>query len=189
MTKRELRQIQAVALVVISLLYLGFRSLPFNKGGTTSEAKPPPDGVYHVERVVDGDTLKLSGGDRVRLIGVDTPEVHYSDKLVRDARRSGKDVAEIQSMGKAASDFTKAIAAGKKVSLEFDVKKRDRHGRLLAYVYLEDGTFLNAKILEEGYGQVMTVPPNVKYSEVFLKLQQGARENRKGLWGAKNGLK
>ncbi len=66
--------------------------------------------------------------------------------------------------------------------LEFDVEKRDRYGRTLAYVYLEDGTFVNAKILEEGYGQVMTIPPNVKYSDHFLKLQREARAGNKGLW-------
>ncbi len=57
-----------------------------------------------------------------------------------------------------------------------------RHGRLLAYVYLEDDTFVNAWLVEHGYAQVMTVPPNVKYQDLFLKLQREAREARKGLW-------
>jgi micrococcal nuclease len=131
---------------------------------------------------VDGDTLKLSGGERVRLIGVDTPEVHYSDKLLRDAKRSGSDIKAIQAMGKKASDFTKGLCEGKRVRLEFDVEKRDRYKRLLAYVYLEDGTFINAKIIEEGYAQVMTIQPNVKYADLFLKLQREAREKGRGLW-------
>lgn len=67
--------------------------------------------------------------------------------------------------------------------LELDVDQMDRYGRTLAYVYLEDGTFLNAKLVEEGYAVIMTVPPNVKYVDLFIKLQKEARENRKGLCG------
>ncbi len=67
--------------------------------------------------------------------------------------------------------------------LEFDVERRDHYGWLLAYVYLENGTFVNAWLVENGYAQVMTVPPNVKYQEMFLKLQREAREARRGLWG------
>jgi micrococcal nuclease len=120
---------------------------------------------------------------------VDTPEVHYSEKLFRDARKSHKDVEAIQAMGREASKYTKRLVDSKRVKLEFDVDKHDRYGRLLAYVYLEDGTFVNARILEDGYGQVMTIPPNVKYADMFLKLQQKAREERKGLWGKDELLK
>lgn len=187
MTKRELRQIQAIALVVVSLAYLGFRSLPFHKFAQAAPEKSK-DELCYVGRVVDGDTLKMSDGERVRLIGVDTPELHYSDKLLRDAKDSGKSIKAIQAMGQKASDFTKSLVDGKKVRLEFDVKRRDRYGRLLAYVYLEDGTFVNAKIVEEGYGKIMTIRPNVKYSDLFLKLQGEAQEKRKGLWGAKDGF-
>lgn len=62
------------------------------------------------------------------------------------------------------------------------MQKRDKYGRLLAYVYLEDGTFVNAWLVENGYAMVMTVPPNVKYQELFLKLQREARGARRGLW-------
>lgn len=85
-------------------------------------------------------------------------------------------------MGKLASNFTRRLVEGKRVRLVFDVQKRDRYGRLLAYVYLENGTFVNAKIVEEGYAQVMTVAPNVKYAEMFLKLEREARQKGKGLW-------
>ncbi|MFQ5539639.1 MAG: thermonuclease family protein, partial [Candidatus Binatia bacterium] len=66
---------------------------------------------------------------------------------------------------------------------EFDVQQLDRYKRLLAYVYLEDGTFVNAWLVEHGYAQVMTISPNVKHQELFLKLQREAREGRRGLWG------
>ena len=179
--KKNIRNLQVAALVIASVIYLGYKCLPFTK---CLEAK---DGFCYVERVVDGDTLKLSDGRRVRLIGVDTPELHYSKKLIRDARSSNRDIKTIQAMGQAASDFTKSLCVGKKVRLETDVEKYDKYGRVLAYVYLEDGSFLNAKILEEGYGQVMTIPPNVSRAEYFLKLQREAREKEKGFWGAENG--
>ena len=85
-------------------------------------------------------------------------------------------------MGKLASDFTRKLVEGKRVKLVFDVQKHDRYGRLLAYVYLEDGTFVNSRIIEEGYAQVMTIAPNVKYAQTFLKLEREARQKGDGLW-------
>ncbi|MBI4972400.1 MAG: thermonuclease family protein [Candidatus Omnitrophica bacterium] len=135
-----------------------------------------------VKRVVDGDTIQLETGERLRLIGIDTPEMHESQKLERDSQRSGQDKKVIQELGRRAYEFTKNLAEGKRVSLEFDVERYDKYKRLLAYVYLKDGTFVNAKIVEEGYASLMTIPPNVKYADLFLKLYQEARENRRGLW-------
>ena len=69
------------------------------------------------------------------------------------------------------------------MSLEFDVDRRDRYERLLAYVYLkDDGVFVNAEIVKQGYASLLTIPPNVKYADLFLKLYREARENRRGLW-------
>lgn len=138
--------------------------------------------LFYVDKAIDGDTLKLSNGEHVRLIGIDTPESRYNNKLVRDSKRSRKDIDTILKMGKEASNFTKSLVEAKRVRLVFDVQKHDKYGRLLAYVYLEDGTFVNAKIVEEGYAQVMTVPPNVKYSQTFLKMERAARDNARGLW-------
>lgn len=135
-----------------------------------------------VKRTVDGDTLLLENGERVRLIGIDTPEMHESNKLYRDAQRTKQDVSTIQKLGRRAYEFTKNLVEGKRVSLEFDLERHDKYDRLLAYVYLKDGTFVNAKIVEEGYGSLLTIPPNVKYADLFLKLYQEARENRRGLW-------
>jgi len=135
-----------------------------------------------VKRVVDGDTLQLESGERVRLIGIDTPEMHESEKLQRDAARTKQGQATIQKLGRRSYEFTKDLVEGKRVSLEFDVEKHDRYKRLLAYVYLKDRTFVNAKIIEEGYASLMTIPPNVKYADLFLSLYQEAREKRRGLW-------
>ncbi|MFH1281672.1 MAG: thermonuclease family protein [Candidatus Omnitrophota bacterium] len=135
-----------------------------------------------VTRVVDGDTLVLENKERVRLIGIDTPEMHESNKLNRDAQRSGQNVATIKQLGRQSYEFTKKLVEGKRVRLEFDVERFDRYKRILAYVYLLDGTFLNAAIVEKGYASLMTYPPNVKYADEFLRLYRQARENKRGLW-------
>lgn len=181
--RKELKVMQAVAILVAAIIFLGIRSLPFKQNAPSAHSE-----YASVARVVDGDTLKLSDARRVRLIGVDTPEVHYSEKLLRDAKRTNKDVRTIQAMGKRASQFTKQLCEGKRVRLESDVTKFDKYKRTLAYVYLEDGTFVNAEIIKEGYAQVMTIPPNIKYADYFLKLQREARDARSGLWASTDDL-
>jgi len=177
---KELKYLQMAGLIIASVIYLAVKGLNFSGSSDTITAK---DGeMYFVTRVVDGDTIVISGNEKVRLIGVDTPEKFYSDKLRRDSERSGKDIKAIQALGSRASDFTKRLCLNKRVRLEYDVEKRDRYRRLLAYVYLEDGTFVNAKIIEEGYGQILTVPPNVRHSGYFRKLENDARDAKRGLW-------
>jgi micrococcal nuclease len=149
-------------------------SLPFGKSYNYDDVL--------VVRAVDGDTLKLENGERVRLIGMDTPELHESAKLYRDARKSGQDAAAIQRLGKKSADFTKKLVEGKRVRLEFDVDKKDKYGRLLAYVYLKDGTFVNGEIVRQGYASPYTFPPNVRYVDLILSLYKEARENKRGLW-------
>jgi micrococcal nuclease len=135
-----------------------------------------------VNRVIDGDTIELASGQRVRLIGIDTPEMHESRKLYSDSKRLKTDVSVIQALGRRSYAFTKDLVEGKSVRLEFDVEKYDKYGRLLAYVYLKDGTFVNAEIVKEGYASLMTIPPNVKHADLFSKLYQQARMDKKGLW-------
>lgn len=124
-----------------------------------------------VKRVIDGDTLLLTNGEKVRLIGVDTPETKHPQKPV-------------QYFGKEAHLFTKGMVEGKEVRLEYDWQKRDKYGRLLAYVYLKDGTFLNAEVIKQGYGFAYTRFP-FKYLEEFRQYEREARENRRGLWDEK----
>lgn len=151
-------------------------TIPFGKNYDYANIK--------VKRVVDGDTLVLENGDKVRLIGIDTPEMHESDKLDRDSKKSGEDRRTIQELGKRSYLFVRGLIEGKQVSLEFDLERRDRYGRLLAYVFLKDKnqTFVNAEIVKAGYASLMTFPPNVKYADLFLKLYQEARVNKRGLW-------
>ena len=135
-----------------------------------------------VIRAVDGDTLVLENNERVRLIGIDTPEMHESSKLNRDGQRLGQDVETIKQLGRRSYEVMKKLVQGKRVRLEFDLERRDKYKRLLAYVYLPDGTFLNAEMVKQGYASLMTYPPNVKYADLFLKLYQQARQDQRGLW-------
>lgn len=125
-----------------------------------------------VERAVDGDTVVLVGGERVRYLGVDTPELHHPKKPV-------------EYLAREAWAFNRRLVEGRRVRLEFDVQRRDRYGRLLAYVFLEDGTFVNAEVLRQGYAQILTIPPNVRHQDQFLQLQREAREQGRGLWSRK----
>lgn len=127
---------------------------------------------YPVSRVVDGDTLKIVYNEKevsVRLIGIDTPESVHPD--------SNKNVPE----GRLAADFTRRALEGKEVFLEFDISESDRYGRLLAYVWTEDGMF-NKALLKAGMASVYTYPPDVKYAEEFMELEKEARKNKIGLW-------
>ena len=154
-------------------------------GFTASCAKIDYDHVF-ISRVIDGDTLELANGQRVRLIGIDTPEMYKSKKLYRDAQRSKQDLQTIQELGQRSYNFTKKLAEGKLARLEFDVEKRDVYGRVLAYVFIKsddsEEIFLNAEIIKQGYASLMTFPPNVKYVDLFRKLYQEAREDKRGLW-------
>ena len=124
---------------------------------TNGVEQPVKANTYDVIRVVDGDTFVVDFNgteEKVRLIGIDTPESVHPD--------ADKNTAA----GVTASDYTKALLTGKSVELEFDVQERDKYGRLLAYAYL-DGYMLNKKLLEDGYAVVSTYPPNVKYVDEF----------------------
>lgn len=124
-----------------------------------------------VVRVVDGDTIHVRVGqdiEKVRYIGVNTPEIHHP--------RKGEEPG-----GREAFAVNRALLAHRHVRLELDVRLRDRYGRLLAYVWVGE-TMINAELVRRGYAQVMTVPPNVRYQELFVKLQREARESGRGLW-------
>ncbi len=139
-----------------------------------------------VQYVSDGDTIavKLNGvKEKVRLIGIDTPESRVNDKTLRDSNRSGADIETIISQGKKATTFVKSVLhKGNEVTLKYDVERRDRYGRLLAYVYLGDGRMLNDVIIGNGYAAPLTIAPNVKYKDRFLKSYQNARNKKLGLW-------
>jgi micrococcal nuclease len=132
-------------------------------------AQPALEGT--VVRVVDGDTIHVRLGERlekVRYIGVNTPEVHHPTR--------GEEPG-----GRAAAGVNGQLVNGRRVRLELDAQSRDRFGRLLAYVWV-DATMVNAELVRRGVAQVMTVPPNVRYQALFVRLQREAREAGRGLW-------
>ncbi len=166
-------------------------SVPAPPSSPTEPSPPQPQVQIRtvpatVLSVTDGDTFhaRLNGRDeRVRMIGVNCPEIAHPDLGIRE-----------EPYGREAKAYTQRTLTGRKVWLEFDIQERDKYGRLLAYVWLEQPSsgseeevrtgMFNARLLLDGYAQVMTVPPNVKYADLFVKLQREAREAGKGLWGA-----
>jgi micrococcal nuclease len=130
--------------------------------------RSPDDGIgARVTRHTDGDTLWLSGVGKVRLIGVDTPEVYGG----------------VECFGREASAFVeRLLPLGSRVRYVLGVEERDRYGRALAYVYLDDGRFLNLVLVRRGYAQPLTVPPNVEFAERFAAAARRARASRAGLW-------
>lgn len=121
-----------------------------------------------VQRVIDGDTLAIAGVGTVRLIGVDTPETV-------DPRKP------VQYFGREASAFLQQLVAGKTVRLEYDQQRTDKYARTLAYLYLLDGTFVNAEIIKQGYGHAYTAFP-FRYMEAFREYEREARGASRGLW-------
>ena len=142
-----------------------------------------------VKRIIDGDTISVfSGGKilKIRLIGIDAPESTENKKAHHNSNRSGKDIKTIISQGMQAIAFIKThLKKGDVVFLEFDIAKQDKYGRTLAYVYLSDGRFLNNLMISSGYASPLTIAPNIKYKDLFLKSFEIARENKIGLWAEK----
>jgi micrococcal nuclease len=128
-----------------------------------------------VVRVVDGDTVVVQTAgrtERVRYIGVDTPE-------------SVKPGTPVQCFAKAASAANRRLVQGEAVRLVHDAEARDRYGRTLAYVYRSrDGLFVNAELVRQGFATTLTIPPNVAHADEFLALQRAARQAALGLWSA-----
>lgn len=179
--------------------------------------------TFTVKQVVDGETLLLTNGQTVKLIGVDAPpyfgevdnDFFYtydpSDEIREDLEKWNVDIGTLAKMGKEATEFVKGLGVeGKEVRLEFDGQEKNSRGQLLAYVWAIENipkgvsivhpysyygttelgdhgglvvqTFLNASIIKTGYVQPMTIPPNVKYADLFKELYEKARESQKGLW-------
>jgi len=133
-----------------------------------------PGRWYTVTHVVDGDTFWVDDGSakglKIRLIGVDAPETRNNGKKLKGF------------YGTESSAYLTGLLSGKKVRLEYDVSRYDRYHRTLAYVYLEDGTFVNADLVRKGYAMVMTIPPNVRHAEEFVSIAAKARRQKRGLW-------
>lgn len=156
------------------------QSQPKIQGVETSQKTPEisqdSQNQVLVSRVIDGDTIEISSGLKVRYIGIDTPETVHPQK-------------PLQCFGKEASQKNKELVEGKLVSLEKDVSETDKYGRLLRYVYLVTGDsqepiFVNDYLVRQGYAHSTSYPPDIKYQTQFGQSEADARENNRGLWSA-----
>jgi len=153
-------------------------------------------GPLSIVRISDGDTLvvRLNGrNEKLRLIGIDSPEKYDGEKLLRKSRELGISQNEIKQMGRNSSKFLKKLLRGKRIYLEYDVTKRDRYGRLLAYVYIKDDTGdwvfndtnfrqVNLEIVKAGWAEPLTIPPNVSYAQKYVDANRNAKRAGLGNW-------
>lgn len=168
MTKKQIRLITILITSAAVLLYSTFTKL------VTSPHKSSSASVK-VTEVHDGDTFNImlnSKKEKIRLIGIDTPELGQKPW----GKKAKKHLEEILD------------SAGWEVFLEFDAEERDKYGRLLCYAKTADNTFINLKMVKDGYAMLLTIPPNIKHVNAFRKAQSEAREQKLGIWSSK-GLK
>jgi len=168
--KRQIKY--AISFAVFLAIFLiinfsGYANLKAQSSDNTSRND------YIVSRVVDGDTIELSNKETVRYIGIDTPEIRE--------KKNSEWVYKPRPYAEEAKAFNQKLVEGKPVRLEFDVQKKDKYNRLLAYVYVGE-KMVNIEMVKEGLAMMYTYPPNVKYSQRFLDAQKEARDNKKGLW-------
>ena len=159
--------------MLFSLLLFGGCSVdhlaePADSGPVSGPALPADARTATVTRVVDGDTVELDGVGKSRLIGVDTPEVYGG----------------VECYGREASAYAKRQLGGRRVRYTVGREERDRYGRLLVYLWLEDGRSFNALLVSRGYAQPLTIAPNDDYADVFVRLSRRARERAVGLWSS-----
>jgi len=127
---------------------------------------------HTIAYVYDGDTIKLENGEKVRLLGIDTPEVasHYHKAIAG---------------GKAAQKWLRQKLKGGHIYLEYDQQQRDKYGRLLAHIFLENGKHINVELVKRGLAIVNLFPPNLRYSHMLLTAQQQAQQQQLGMWAMK----
>jgi endonuclease YncB( thermonuclease family) len=166
-------KIKLLISIIVLLIVVATESGWLN--GATNNLQQNDPGLYAINRYVDGDTIdvNMNGSvETIRFIGVDTPETH-------------KPNTPVQCYGPEASSYTHSLIGKNSLRLEADPldTNRDRYGRLLRYIYLPDGTLVEAKLIGEGYGFAYTQFPFQKKAQ-FIALEQSAKQSGKGLWAA-----
>jgi micrococcal nuclease len=165
MRRRVRSRFPLVAVIVVALIVLRLYTQSFERSPFSFDAAAS----YRVQRVVDGDTLLLTDGTRVRLLGVDTPETRHPN-------------LPPEPLGFEASAFTRQHVEGRTVSLQFDRERRDRYHRVRAYVYLDDW-MLNEELIRAGFSRAETrFPYSSAMKRRFREAEQEARDNNRGLW-------
>lgn len=158
--------------IILSLfalaLHEGAQKEPKNTTQQTPIIVEEPTLGEHVtiSRIVDGDTVELTDGTRIRYIGIDTPEIHPT----------------LDCYGNEASDKNAELVLGKTVTMVRDVSETDKYNRLLRYVYLQDGTFVNEALVRDGFATAHSYPPDIAQQQTLRDAERFARENNMGLW-------
>jgi len=124
---------------------------------------------YTVKWVTDGDTIVLSTGQRIRYIGINAPEIEHEGQ-------------KAQPFAYEARSFNKDLVMFQEINLKFDAERYDQYGRTLAYIFLQDGEFVNARLVQEGYAFCLYRAPNVFYDKILLQAQRAAMASKAGLW-------
>ena len=161
---------------LLSLFALALsQSVPTVDTAQHTATAPIPNTQTHTEvsmrtvaRIIDGDTIELDDGSTVRYIGIDTPEVYPKRNCY----------------GSEAAAYNTELILGKNVRLVSDVSNTDKYSRLLRYVYLEDGTFVNEKLVREGYAHARSYPPDIAQQQTLRDAEREAQTERRGLWRA-----
>lgn len=174
LTKRDLR---LITLLIFFLVIGILNKIEEKKQNTNSPSQnnPPQESspsaeLFKVTRVIDGDTIELENGIKVRYIGIDTPET------VAPNKPDG-------CFGKEASNKNRELVEGKTVSLEKDVSETDRYGRLLRYVYVNN-ILVNDYLVRQGYANAVSYPPDIKRQQQLIQAEREARKNFRGQWSA-----
>lgn len=166
MSLRRKRTRLTTVIVLLAAAALLYRLTAPARSRWGTSAPTPSSFTALCTRVIDGDTIELASGEHVRYIGIDTPEMR-----------------PVEAWAEAATEANRKLVEGKTVRVVPGVQERDRYGRLLAYVWVDD-VFVNEELVRQGYARVATYPPNVRYQERFLAAEREARRARRGLWSS-----
>lgn len=173
----------AIVLAVIQLIF--GKDIPLPKTSIIPTYIPSPTiftgdkQMVKVVRAIDGDTIEIEGKIKVRYIGINTPEIYHDT--------TGKKTGE-QCFANESYLENKKLVEGKTVTLIKDVSDKDKYGRLLRYVYVDpsessgQATFINDYLIKNGYAKIMTIKPDIKYSQQFKTDQADAKTNNLGIW-------
>ena len=124
---------------------------------------------FSVKRISDGDTIVLGDGRHVRYIGINAPEIDHESR-------------KAEPYGFKSKNFNQKLLFSKKIRLEFDLERYDQYGRLLAYVFLQNGIFVNKAMLKQGYAYFLPRKPNIRYDRLLLQSQRDAMSAKRGIW-------
>lgn len=171
--KKSLKNISFILFLGLCLIFIGFVVYFSNKNKTvqiipqlTPITTSTPSAIFaKVVRVIDGDTIVIDTGQKVRYIGMNTPEMETSECYATEA-----------------SEINKNLVLGKTVKLEKDISDTDKYGRLLRFVYI-DNVFVDDYLIKNGFAKIMTVPPDVEFKDEFQESQNYAKKNKLGIWG------